>query len=277
MNIIADSSATRTEWVIVEAGRVVDRAFTSGMNPYFQTRRELSHAIRLELPESYFKRRWNHIYLYGAGCANQEKRSRMERSLVAQFRSAVTVESDLLGAARGLFVDKPGIACIIGTGSNSCFYNGTEIVRNVPPLGYVLGDEGSSAYFGKLFLADVLKGLAPEPLSQAFFERQNATHNMLMNEVYAGAMPSRTLARYGLFLADFIDDEYAYNLVYNGFMAFFRRNVATYDYADYPLGIVGSTAVRFERVLRDAAAEFGIEIAGLIPSSMPGLIQYHSL
>ena len=165
MKIIADSSSTRTEWTIVDGAQVVEHAFTTGLNPYFQTRRELSHSIRLELPEAFFRRRWDHVYFYGAGCATKEKRKIMESSLVAQFRTPVTVESDLLGAARGLLVDKPGLACILGTGSNSCLYNGSEIVKNVPPLGYILGDEGSSAYLGKRFIADVLKGLAPEDLT----------------------------------------------------------------------------------------------------------------
>lgn len=275
MKIIADSSATRTEWVLVDGSTVVEHAFTSGMNPYFQTRREMSHSIRLELPEAFFRRRWSHVYFYGAGCANSEKRKQIESSLVAQFRSPTTVESDLLGAARGLLVRKPGLACIIGTGSNSCMYNGNEITKNVPPLGYVLGDEGSSAYLGKVFLADVLKGLAPSELSQVFFEEFNVTHNMLMNEVYAGAMPMRALARYGLFLADHLDDAYVHNIVYNGFMLFFQRNISQYDYVGHTVGIVGSAAVKFRGVLESVANDFGAKLAKIIPASMPGLIQFH--
>ena len=277
MKIIAESSATRTEWAIVDGNQIVEHAFTSGMNPYFQSRRQMSHSIRLELPETFFRRRLSHIYFYGAGCANLEKRKLMESSLVAQFRTPVTVESDLLGAARGLFVHSQGVACIIGTGSNSCLYNGEEIVRNVPPLGYVLGDEGSSAYFGKIFLADVLKGIAPQELSEEFYEQYNVTHNMLMNEVYAGEMPSRSLARYGLFLADHLSDDYVRNIVYDGFMLFFRRNVAAYNFKDYSAGIVGGAAVRFQPVLEDAAKDFGIVIEKIIPASLPGLIEFHSV
>lgn len=276
MKIIAESSATRTEWTIVDGANVIDHAFTTGMNPYFQTRREMSHCIRLELPETFFRRRCDHVYFYGAGCANQEKRKLMESSLVAQFRTPVTVESDLLGAARGLLVHTPGLACIIGTGSNSCLYDGNDIIKNVPPLGYILGDEGSSAYFGKVFLADVLKGIAPQELARQFFEEHNVTHNMLMNEVYAGVMPSRALARYGLFLSSHIGLDYVYNLVYDGFMLFFRRNIAAYDYHHNSLGIVGSTAIKFRSVLQKAADDFGVKLSKIIPASMPGLIEYHS-
>lgn len=276
MNVIAESSATRTEWTVVDGSRTIEHAFTTGMNPFFQSRRELSHSIRLELPEEFFKHRWEHVYFYGAGCANLEKKKLMESSLVAQFRTRVTVESDLLGAARGLLVYQPGLACIIGTGSNSCYYNGSEIVKNVPPLGYILGDEGSSAYFGKIFIADVLKGIAPTRLTEEFFERHNVTHNMLMNEIYTESMPSRALARYGLFLAEKTDLDYVYNLIYNGFMLFFNRNIAAYDYKNNSLAVVGSTAVSFSKVLRDAARDFGVEISKIIPTSMPGLIEYHS-
>ena len=276
MKVIAESSSTRTEWTIVDGAEVVEHAFTTGLNPYFQTRRELSHSIRLELPEVFFKRRWEHVYFYGAGCANKEKNKIMESSLVAQFRTPVTVESDLLGAARGLLVRQPGLACIMGTGSNSCYYDGHEVVKNVPPLGYILGDEGSSAYMGKIFIADVLKGLAPEMLSRRFFEKFNVNQNMLMDEVYSNALPSRSLARFAPFLFDYLDTPYVYDLVYDGFMSFFRRNIVAYDYKNNPLSVVGSTAITFQSVLMKAAADFGVKIAKVLPNSMPGLVEYHA-
>lgn len=275
MHIIADSSSSRTEWVMADGDKIVDKAFTTGMNPYFQSRRELSHCIRLELPETFFKRRWDHVYFYGAGCANQEKRKLMESSLVAQFRTPVTVESDLLGAARGLLVHEPGLAVIIGTGSNSCLYDGQEIVKNVPPLGYILGDEGSSAYFGKVFLADVLKGIAPSELAHDFFAEHNMTHNMLMNEVYAGAMPSRALARYGMFLSQYLFSDYVDKLVYDGFKLFFERNFFAYDFHSNKVGIVGSAAIKFRPILERVAKDFGIHLSKIIPTSMPGLVQFH--
>ena len=208
MNIIAESSSTRTEWVIVDGSDIIEHAFTSGLNPYFQSRREISHSIRLELPEAFFRRRWNHVYLYCAGCSTQEKKKVMESSLVAQFKTPVTVESDLLGAARGLLVHKPGLACILGTGSNSCLYNGSEITRTVAPLGFILGDEGSGAYLGKTLIADMLKGLAPVRLTEAFYEKFMVTPNVLMDDVYTSPMPSRTLSKYSTFLAEHLDDPY---------------------------------------------------------------------
>lgn len=277
MEIIGESSSTRTEWAIIDGGKVVERAFTTGLNPYFQSRREISHSIRLELPETFFRRRWNHVHFYCAGCSTQEKKKIMESSLVAQFKTPVTVESDLLGAARGLLVRRSGLACILGTGSNSCFYNGSEIVRTVAPLGYILGDEGSGAYLGKTFIADMLKGLASAKLTEAFLDKYSVTPNVLLDDVYSNPMPSRALTNYSTFLAEHLDDVYVYQLVYSAFMLFFRRNIAQYDYHGQSLCFVGSTGVLFKDVLMRAAADFGVEIEKVVRSSMQGLVEFHSI
>ena len=275
MKVIAESSSTRTEWALIDGATVIEHAYTSGMNPYFQSRREISHSIRLELPEAFFRRRWEHVYFYGAGCATQDKCKTMESSLVAQFKTPVTVNSDLLGAARGLLVHQPGLACILGTGSNSCLYDGKEIIKTVAPLGYVLGDEGSGAYLGKNFIADMLKGLAPKTLVDAFYEKYNVTPPMLMDAVYSNPLPNRALARYSEFLAEHLDNAYVYQLVYAAFMRFFTRNIAAYNYKQQPICFVGSVCVLYRDVLAKAAADFGITIAKAVRNSMPGLVAYH--
>lgn len=276
MKVIAESSSTRTEWALVDGATIIEHAYTSGMNPYFQSRREISHSIRLELPEAFFRRRWEHVYFYGAGCATQDKCKTMESSLVAQFKTPVTVNSDLLGAARGLLVHQPGLACILGTGSNSCLYDGKEITKTVAPLGYVLGDEGSGAYLGKNFIADMLKGLAPKTLVDAFYEKYNVTPPMLMDAVYSNPLPNRALARYSEFLAEHLDNAYVYQLVYAAFMRFFTRNIAAYNYKQQPICFVGSVCVLYRDVLAKAAADFGITIAKAVRNSMPGIIEYHA-
>ena len=224
----------------------------------------------------YFRRRWSHVYFYCAGCATQEKKKIIESSLVAQFKTPVTVESDLLGAARGLLVHQPGLACILGTGSNSCLYNGNEITKNVAPLGYILGDEGSGAYLGKTLISDILKGLAPVHIADAFFEKFMVAPNTLMDDVYSSPMPSRALSQYSTFLAEHLDDQYVLNLVYSAFMLFFKRNIAQYDYREQPLCFVGSTCVLFKPILLKAAADFGVKISKIIRYSMPGLVEYHA-
>ncbi len=276
MKVIADSSSTRTEWVLVDGDKVVERAFTQGLNPYFQTRREISHSIRLELPEVFFRRRWEHIYFYGAGCANAEKTKVMESSLVAQFKTPVTVESDLLGAARGLLVKEQGLACILGTGSNSCYYDGEKVVKNVRPLGFILGDEGSGAYLGKQFLSDCLKGIAPQQIIEKFFEKYKVTPDEIMDAVYINPLPNRSLSAYSHFLSENLDNEYVYQLVYDAFMSFFARNISAYNYRETQICFVGATATTYAEILNKVASDFGVEISKIVQSSMPGLIQYHA-
>lgn len=275
MKIIAESSSTRTEWVLCNGSEIIEHAFTTGLNPYFQSRREISHSIRLELPEVFFRRRWDHVYFYGAGCANADKIKIMESSLVAQFKTPCTVESDLLGAARGLLVHKPGLACILGTGSNSCYYDGQEITKNVRPLGFILGDEGSNAHMGKNFIADVLKEIAPPELIAGFYDRFQINSNVLMEEVYTNALPARSLSRFAFFLKENIEHPYVYDLVYRSLFQFFIRNISAYNYKELPISFVGSTCVMFEDVLRKAAADFGAKISKITKYSMPGLIEYH--
>lgn len=276
MKLIAESSTTRTDWALVEGAEIVEHAYTTGLNPYFQSRREISHSIRLELPEVFFRRKLEHVYFYGAGCANTEKCKIMESSLVAQFKTPVTVESDLLGAARGLLVREPGLACILSTGSDSCLYNGLEIEKTVAPLGFILGDEGSGAYMGKRMIADMLKGLAPRDLTEAFFEKNNVTPNMLLDEVYSNKLPSKLLSQYSVFLRENLDNSYCYRLVYNAFMEFFTRNIISYDYTGIPLSFVGSVCVMYQPILLKVASDFGAQIKKIIRNSMPGLVAYHS-
>lgn len=276
MKLIAESSTTRTDWALVEGAEIVEHAYTTGLNPYFQSRREISHSIRLELPEVFFRRKLEHVYFYGAGCANTEKCKIMESSLVAQFKTPVTVESDLLGAARGLLVRESGLACILSTGSNSCLYNGLEIEKTVAPLGFILGDEGSGAYMGKRMIADMLKGLAPRDLTEAFFEKNNVTPNMLLDEVYSNKLPSKLLSQYSVFLRENLDNSYCYRLVYNAFMEFFTRNIISYDYTGIPLSFVGSVCVMYQPILLKVASDFGVQIKKIIRNSMPGLVAYHS-
>lgn len=277
MIVIGESSSTRTEWTLVDNGVVVEHAETVGLNPYFLSRREISHNVRLELPEAFFKRRWNHVYFYGAGCSNPEKNKIVESSLVAQFKSPVTVMSDLLGAARGLLVHEPGLACILGTGSNSCLFDGQDIVRNVRSLGFILGDEGSGAALGRIFLGDVLKGLAPRELSEAFFNKFKVTPDVIMDAVYNNASANRNLREYSFFLSEHLDHEYVVSLIDREFSRFFERNLCQYDdYDKLPVAFVGSVATTYSELLLDVAQRYGVRVQKIVRSSMPGLVTYHS-
>lgn len=277
MKLIAESGSTRTEWALVEDNHLVQRVFTEGLNPFFQTRREISRSVRLGLPESFFKKKLDQVYYYGAGCSSYEKKNILGASLVAQFKTPIQVESDLLAAARGLFKCEAGIACILGTGSNSCFYDGKIIVKNVKTAGYILGDEGSGAVLGKLFLADLLKGLAPKELANEFHEKFRISVNDVMESVYNLPFPNRFLGTIAYFLGDYMDNEYVYNLLTNNLRSFFNRNVCQYDYINYPIRFVGSLAYAYPDILQEVAQEFGVEIDVIEETPMNGLIEFHSM
>lgn len=276
IKVIAESSSTRTEWALVQGDKIIEHAYTEGLNPFFQTRREISHIIRLGLPPEFFKRRWSHVYYYGAGCSNPEKNKIVESSLVAQFKTPVTVDSDLVGATRGLLVHEPGLACILGTGSNSCLYDGNQIIKHVRSGGYILGDEGSGAAMGRLFIGDLLKGFVPSDIRDSFVEKFNLNVDLLMDEVYNNPHANRNLRNYGVFLSDHLQNEYVYQLVFNEISRFFERTILQYDYQSYAINFVGSVACQFSEVLLSVASKYGANIKKIVRASMPGLVIYHT-
>ena len=276
IKVIAESSSTRTEWALVQGDKIIEHAYTEGLNPFFQTRREISHIIRLGLPAEFFKRRWSHVYYYGAGCSNPEKNKIVESSLVAPFKTPVTVDSDLVGATRGLLVHEPGLACILGTGSNSCLYDGNQIIKHVRSGGYILGDEGSGAAMGRLFIGDLLKGFVPSEIRDSFVEKFNLNVDLLMDEVYNNPHANRNLRNYGVFLSEHLQNEYVYRLVFNEISRFFERTILQYDYQNYAINFVGSVACQFSEVLLSVASKYGANIKKIVRASMPGLVIYHT-
>ncbi len=276
MNLLAESSSTRTEWALLEGDTIVEHAYTVGLNPYFQSRREISHIIRLEMPEAFFKRRWKHVYFYGAGCSGPEKNKIVEASLVAQFKTPCTVVSDLVGAAHGLLIHEPGLACILDMGSNSCFYDGNDIVKNVRGGGFIMGDDGSGSVLGRLFLGDVLKNVAPQHLITAFYDEFKTTPDDVMDSVYNNAAANRNLHNYSFFLSHHLGEDYVHELITKEFDHFFRRNIAQYDYAGYPVCFVGSVATTYSEILLEVASRFGASVRKIVRNSMPGLVDYHS-
>lgn len=277
MKLIAESGSTRTEWALVDDNRIVEHLFTDGLNPFFQTRREISRSVRLGLPEIFFKKKLEQVYYYGAGCSSHEKKNILGASLVAQFKTPIQVESDLLGAARGLFKSEAGIACILGTGSNSCFYDGKMVVRNVRSGGYILGDEGSGAVLGKRFLSDTLKGLAPKMLMEDFYDKFRITADEAMDSVYSHPFPNRFLSTIAYFLIDYTENDYVYRMLTDNFRRFFRRSVCQYDYKNYPIRFVGSWAYTCAEVLREVAKGIGAEVDVIEETPMRGLIEFHAM
>lgn len=276
MIIIALCIGDRAEWALVDGKEIVEYAATDGVNPFFMSRREISHAIRLGLPDVFFRRRWDGVYYYGSGCANSDKNKIVEGSLVAQFRSPVKVESDLLGVARGVLGTKPGLVCLLAQGANSGFYDGEKIVKNVMSGGYILGDEGSAVHLAKNFVSDVIKGIAPQDVREDFLASYGVSPAEIINEVYESqGHINVALARYSSYLEENIGHEYCHKVVYDAFLSFFERNVSQYDYKAYGISVAGATAERFRDVFLKAAEDFGVKVDKIDASPLSGLVDFH--
>ena len=278
MILIADSGSTKTDWCVVGQGQLVRQIVTKGMNPFFQSEEEIENEIATALIPHLETNVLDAVYFYGAGCV-PDKVPMMHNALSTHLntKNGIEVNTDMLAVARGLCGHKPGIACIMGTGSNSCFYNGKIIVKNVRAGGYILGDEGSGAVLGKHFLSDVLKGLAPKDIMADFFEKFRISPNEVMESVYNRPFPNRFLSTISYFLADYTSDDYVYDLITTNLRNFFIRNVCQYDYKNYPIRFVGSLAYSYAKILREVANEFDIELDIIEETPMNGLIDFHSL
>ena len=275
MILIADSGSTKTDWCVVENGESILRFKTRGTNPFFQTEEEIGKEIEAGLLPSLKGFEPSAIYFYGAGCAFPEKNDMIRRAVNRYLSVPVEVGSDLLAAARALCGDQPGIACIMGTGSNSCYYDGREIVKNVSPLGFILGDEGSGAVLGKLLIGDVLKDQLPPALKDQFLTQYELTPALIMDKVYRQPFPNRFLAGFSPFIREHLDEPAIWELVTRSFLAFFTRNVKQYDYFEQPVHLVGSVAWYYQDVLKEIAFDLGIRLGTIARSSMEGLIAYH--
>lgn len=276
MILIADSGTTKTDWRILCPNRPPTSILTKGMNPYFQTEDELSQALTDELLPVLPVSDIEAVYFYGAGCAF-DKTEVMKRVISRHIPAPVVeVNTDLLAAARALCGHSAGIACILGTGSNSCFYDGVSIVKNVSPLGYILGDEGGGATLGRQLVSDLLKDMLPTSLKELFLARYDLTVPQIIDRVYRQPFPNRFLASFTPFIAEHIQEPDVYTLVFNGFTSFLCRNVMKYDCRRYPVSFVGSIAFYFREILTAAVETTGIHIGTILQSPGDGLVDYHN-
>lgn len=277
MILLADSGSTKTDWGLVENGKLVKRLRTSGMNPFQMSEEAITEEIKTHLVPELPGTVLDEVHFYGAGCT-KEKQPIVERALRANLtiNGECEVASDMLGAARGICGHKPGIACILGTGSNSCSYDGKNLVKNVSPLGFILGDEGSGAVLGKLLVGDVLKNQMPEAISKRFFEKYKLTSAEIIDRVYRQPKPNTFLASFVPFLEENIDEPKIYNLVKESFRSFLRRNVMQYDgWQTLPIGFNGSIAKIYKKPLLEALEEEGMHLGRIIQAPMEAMVEYH--
>lgn len=276
MILIADSGSTKTDWCVVLEGTPIKRITTKGINPFFQSEEEIQQELTISLFPQLPEGTVNSVYFYGAGCT-PEKAPILRRAIADSLSVVgnIKAHSDMLAAARGLCGHEAGIACILGTGSNSCFYNGEDIVNNISPLGFILGDEGSGAVLGKLLVGDILKNQLSPAIKEAFLKQFDLTAPEIIDRVYRQPFPNRFLASLSPFIAQHLEEPAIRALVFNSFTAFLRRNVMQYDYEKYPVHFIGSVAACYKEILQEAALETGIRIGKILQSPMEGLIQYH--
>ena len=276
MILLADSGSTKTDWALARNGSLVKQITTEGINPFFQTEEEISRIVHERLMPALDGAMPHEVHFYGAGCAFPEKNRLVEQAITRHLPVPVEIGSDLLGAARSLCGRRTGIACIMGTGSTSSYYDGQTIAANVSPLGYVLGDEGSGAVLGRLLVGDCLKNQLPAPLKEAFFRRFDLTPQLILEQVYKQPFPNRFLASLSPFLIEHIDEPCIHRLVLNSFKSFFTRNVMQYDCRGVKVHFTGSIAYYYREVLDEAARALQIELGHIVRSPLEGLVTYHS-
>lgn len=280
MILIADCGSTKIDWCLLNNNKVEKQVFTLGVNAVMLTEEEMRQRFAEQLmPElSDYAASIEAVYFYGAGCLAAEVCGNVARAIRANIPAPVIeVYTDLLAAARALCGHKPGIACIMGTGSNSCLYDGSSIVANVSPLGFILGDEGSGAVLGRLFLGDVLKKQLPAEVCARFLEEYNLDLLGIIKRVYKEPQPNRFLASVTPFISKNIAVPEIHELVLNSFRAFFRRNVKQYEaYRQLEVNFIGSIAYYFRDVLAEAAEAEGCRIGNIVKSPMEGLIKFHA-
>lgn len=275
MILIADSGTTKTEWCLITDRGDLETVITSGINPFYQDAENISAILQKEFIGI---KKIDAIYFYGAGCINQEKQNIVKDALLNVFKvTKVFVGSDLLAAAHSLCQDRSGVVCILGTGSNSCYYNGSEIVVNVSPLGFILGDEGSGAVLGKKLIGDVLKKQLPQSLIDDFFETYQTTAAAILENVYKKPFPSRYLADYTKFLSKNIKHPEIEKIVTDSFRDFVTRNLLQYsEIGQTPIHFTGSIAFHFEVQLRKVIKEQDLMLGNIEKAPMEGLIKYHN-
>ena len=276
MILIADSGSTKTDWCVAKDGFTVKRFTTQGINPYHQDEKRITGIVLDELLPQTGEYKLKKIVFYGSGC-REETIPAMKTILHSAFNNNIEVEiySDLLGAARAICGHEEGIACILGTGSNSCLYDGKKIVGNIPPLGYILGDEGSGATLGKIFINEIFKNSQMNDLKKEFLQVLQMTEGDIIDRVYRQPMANRFLASLAPFIHSHIERHEVNEIVTENFRQFLLKNVKRYHRDDLQVSFIGSIAWHFKSQLLQSALEENVYVGSVEKSPMDGLLRYH--
>ncbi len=274
--LIADSGATKTEWCLTN-GTDSKTFFTEGLNPYYHTTESIKEVVEYNLvPE--LDEEIDELFFYGAGCDSEEKNELVHDALDRIFTDAsVYIYHDLLGAARACFLREAGIACILGTGSNSCLYDGSEIIEHVPSLAFILGDEGSAGYFGKKLINKYFRYEIPDDLKEPLERDYNMSLDHITKGLYDGSQKSRFVASYGAFLGEHADHPFIKDILYEGFENFITRIILKYTNAtEYEVRFIGSVAFAHQEMIKDILKKHDLKPGLFVKNPMERLVEYHT-
>ena len=279
MILVADSGSTKTNWCLLN-GRHNSYFFdTEGYNPYFVSSAYILQSINTHFPPGIDKAAISKIFFYGAGCFD-DKAAIVINALTPIFANAtIYVGLDLLASARAVLGNSPGFAAILGTGTNSCMYDGSRITANIDSLGYLLGDEGSGFYIGRQLLSDYIREYMPLPVREEFFTIYGFSREDIMEQVYTQKLPNRFCAGFTNFISlSVADTTYTQSLVKNAFIDFFNNLVTRYkDYDKYTFNCTGSVGYTFRNILAETAALYNMETGVILKTPIEGLARYHAV
>ena len=277
VKLIADSGATKAEWCLLANGKK-KTIITQGISPYFLNTQQIADLLAHELLPKLKNVKIDEVYYYGTGCANPANAKSVKKAVSMTFPGAgVDVNHDLMAAARALCGREKGVACILGTGSNSCYYNGKKIMHNSPGLGYILGDEGSGAYLGKKVMQYYLYGTFDEELKGSFDLTYNTNAPEILENVYKKPLPNRYLASFARFLAENRVHYMIENIIEDGLNDFFFNHLCKYrETWLLPVSFAGSVAFGFKDVLQQLCDSYEFELGKVMKNPMEGLVAYHS-
>ena len=277
MIFIIESGSTKSDWVLVDDKSKQTFYNTIGFNPYFHSAEFVSSEIKKNKEIIGHVSSVKKIFFYGAGCSSEKMNNKIEKGIQSVFKDAeIFVEHDLLACAFATYEGEPGISCIIGTGSNSCHFDGVNLNEEVPALGYVLGDEGSGSYFGKFLLSSFLYHKLPTDLLKDFQDTYALTEADIVSGVYQKESPNVFIASFMPFVVKHKKHKFFNDVLVKGLQHFMEVHVCCYkDYLDTPVHFVGSLSVLLEDELRIAADNLGIEIRSVTAKPIQNLVDYH--
>ncbi|MFA6925308.1 MAG: ATPase [Bacteroidales bacterium] len=277
MLLIADSGSTKTNWCLINNKNKTFYFSSTGLNPYFIGSSEIKKELRKRIIPFVESKKINEIFFYGAGCSVHKKCDIVKNALNELFPSSyIEINSDLLGAARALLGNKPGIAGILGTGSNCCYYDGKKIKQKIISLGFILGDEGSGADIGKKFIKSYLENKLPSDIKAIFEKNFHLSTVEVLHFIYNKSHPSKFLASFVPFISENIKNDFLYNIVHTSITEYFKNQVITMsDFKNRKFSCIGSIAFAFKDIVSKTAKENNINLNKIIKDPVPELINFH--